>query len=107
MTEPVEHSKDHIQLVRFFAKILTGGTIYGMTKTTVYLDAEISVTLRQLATQEGRPQAELIREALADYARKRKRPAIPGVGAFDSGHTDTAEQAENLLKEATARGKWR
>lgn len=78
-----------------------------MTKTTVYLDADLAVTLRQLATSEGRAQAELIREALAEYARRRKRPAIPGIGEFDSGHTDTSQRAEQILRRASGRGKWR
>jgi predicted transcriptional regulator len=78
-----------------------------MTKTTVYLDPDLAVTLRQLATSEGRAQAELIREALAEYARRRKRPAIPGIGEFDSGHTDTSQKAEQILRRAAGRGKWR
>jgi predicted transcriptional regulator len=78
-----------------------------VTKTTVYLDSELAITMRQLATQEGRPQAELIRDALAQYARRSKRPAIPGLGEFDSGHTDTSERAEEILRRATKRGKWR
>ena len=78
-----------------------------MTKTTVYLDASLAVALRQIAANEGRPQAELIREALAQYTRRRKRPAIPGLGEFDSGHTDTSEKAEAILRRASGRGKWR
>jgi predicted transcriptional regulator len=78
-----------------------------MTKTTVYLDADLAVMIRQLATIEGRAQAELIREALAEYARRKKRPEIPGLGEFDSGHTDTSEKAEQILRRASGRGKWR
>ena len=78
-----------------------------MTKTTVYLDASLAVALRQIAANEGRPQAELIREALAQYARRKKRPAIPGLGEFDSGHSDTSEKAEEILRRASGRGKWR
>jgi predicted transcriptional regulator len=78
-----------------------------MTKTTVYLDAELASAVRQLATQEGRPQAELIRTALAEYARRAKRPPIPGLGEFDSGHTDTSARAEQILRRASKRGKWR
>ena len=78
-----------------------------MTKTTVYLDSDLAVTIRQLAAHEGRPQAELIRAALADYAKRRKRPAIPGLGEFDSGHSDTSVKAEEILRRAAKRGKWR
>ncbi|HEY1757450.1 MAG TPA: CopG family transcriptional regulator [Bryobacteraceae bacterium] len=78
-----------------------------MVKTTVYLDAEIVVALRQLSQQEGRSQAELIRDALAEFARTRKRPPIPGVGEFDSGETDVSARAEEILREASVQGKWR
>jgi hypothetical protein len=78
-----------------------------VTKTTVYLDTDLAVTLRQIAALEGRAQAELIREALTEYARRKKRPAIPGIGEFDSGHTDTSQKAEQILRRASGRGKWR
>lgn len=78
-----------------------------MTKTTVYLDSNLALTIRQLAANEGRPQAELIRDALAEYAKRGKRPAIPGLGEFDSGHSDTSEKAEEILRRASGRGKWR
>ena len=78
-----------------------------MTKTTVYLDTNLAMTIRQLATIEGRAQAELIREALTEYARRKKRPAIPGLGQFDSGHADTSQKAEQILRRAVGRGKWR
>ena len=78
-----------------------------MVKTTVYLQPGLAVTVRDLANREGRPQAEIIRDALTEYARLRKRPAIPGLGEFDSGHTDTSKRAENLLRQAAAHGKFR
>lgn len=78
-----------------------------MVKTTVYLDAAIMVTLRQLSQQEGRSQAELIRDALAEFAQRRKRPPIPGVGEFDSGESSVSRNAEKVLREASAQGKWR
>jgi hypothetical protein len=78
-----------------------------MVKTTVYLDSDIAVALRQVSAAEGRPQAELIRDALAQWALKRKTPSIPGVGEFDSGRSDTSERAETLLRQAARKGKWR
>jgi predicted transcriptional regulator len=78
-----------------------------MTKTTVYLNSDLALVIRQLAAQQGRSQAELIRDALAEYARRGKRPAIPGLGEFDSGHSDTSEKAEEILRRAAGRGKWR
>ena len=83
------------------------GTLYGVTKTTVYLDPDTVLALRRMAETEGRSQAELIRDALETYTRKVKRPKIPGVGEFDSGHTDTSQRAEDLLSRAARRGRWR
>lgn len=78
-----------------------------MIKTTVYLDNDLALALRQLAMLEGRSQAELIRTALSDYNRRHKRPPIPGVGEFDSGEADVSERAEEILRKASAQGKWR
>jgi predicted transcriptional regulator len=78
-----------------------------VTKTTVYLDTDTVLALRQMAETQGRSQAELIRDALATYTRKAKRPQIPGIGEFDSGHADTSERAEELLTRAAKHGRWR
>jgi hypothetical protein len=32
---------------------------------------------------------------------------LPGVGEFDSGHSDTSERADEILQRAAKRGKWR
>lgn len=78
-----------------------------LTKTTVYLNSDTVLALRRMAETQGCSQAELIRDALETYTRKSKRPKIPGIGEFDSGHTDTSERAEDLLKRAGKRGRWR
>ncbi len=78
-----------------------------MVKTTVYLDRELALKFRQLAEVKGRSQAELIREALANYALDDARPAIPGAGEFHSGHADTSEQVKQILAKAAQGGKWR
>lgn len=78
-----------------------------MIKTTVYLDTDVALSLRRMAKSEGRSQAELIRDALATYTRKAKRPKLPGIGEFSSGHTDTSERAREILREAAKKGRWR
>ena len=78
-----------------------------MVKTTVYLDGDLAQSLRQLAAIEGRSQAELIRDALHEFTRRRKKPPIPGVGEFDSGESGVSERAEEILAKASAGGKWR
>jgi hypothetical protein len=77
-----------------------------MVKTTVYLENDLALALRQLAALEGRSQAELIRHALSTYARHGKRPPIPGSGEFDSGETGISERAEEILRNASGK-KWR
>jgi hypothetical protein len=78
-----------------------------VTKTTVYLDTDTLLALRQMAETQGRSQAELIRDALEAYTRRIKRPKIPGIGEFNSGHTDTSGRAEEILGRAAKRGRWR
>lgn len=78
-----------------------------MVKTTVYLEPEIAVTLRQISLREGRSQAELIRDALSEFTGRRKRPAIPGVGEFDSGESGVSGRAKVILRKAAEKGKWR
>jgi predicted DNA-binding protein len=41
-----------------------------MRKTSVYLDEEQAMRLARLARDEGRPQAEILREAVAGYQPK-------------------------------------
>ncbi|HUF28779.1 MAG TPA: ribbon-helix-helix protein, CopG family [Gemmatimonadaceae bacterium] len=68
------------------------------TKTTVYLDAADYRRLKALARAQGRPAAELVREAVAEYARRHAVPAKPtSIGAGRSRTGDVAERAEELL----------
>ena len=78
-----------------------------MQKTTVYLDAEVAVALRTLAEKSKRPQAELIREALAEYTDKAKRSLPPGAGKYRSGRKDLSAKTEEILAEATRARSWR
>ena len=67
-------------------------------KTTVYLDRSDYYRLKAQAEAEGRSAAELVREAVAEYARKRgpsRRPSSIGTGR--SGRGDIAERSEELL----------
>jgi ribbon-helix-helix CopG family protein len=65
-------------------------------KTSVYLDEEQAERLARIAEEEGRPQAEILREAVANY---RPRPpqdrnfALAGSGYGDgSSIADVPEQ---------------
>ena len=69
-----------------------------MTKTTVYLDSADYRRLKVIARAEGRSAAELIREAVSEFARRqpeRARPSSLGVG--HSGQGDLSERAEDRL----------
>lgn len=74
-----------------------------MKKTTMYLDEQTDLSLKQLAQAQGRSQAEVIREALAVYAAGADRPRPQGVGAYRSGCGDVSERAEELLRAAARR----
>ena len=69
-----------------------------MKKTTVYLDHEAYRSLKRIAGRAGRAPAELVREAVAEYAaRHAPRRRAKSIGAFVSGRRDLSERAEKLL----------
>ena len=70
-----------------------------MKRTTLYLDPELEVLLKLETLRQGRPMAELVREAVHQYVTREPRKAPPGAGAFASGHGDTAERADDVLAE--------
>jgi predicted transcriptional regulator len=70
-----------------------------MQKTTVYLNGDDYRALKRIAAKTRRPPAELVREAVAEYAaRHQGRRAPKSIGAFRSGRHDLSERAEVLLK---------
>lgn len=70
-----------------------------MKRTTIYLDPDLEILLKLEAMRRKQPMAELLREALRSYIRQVPKIAPPGAGAFDSGHSDTAERHEEILEE--------
>lgn len=70
-----------------------------MKRTTLYLDPELEVLLKLEAQRRGTPMAELIRDALRAFLGRNPAEAPPGAGVFDSGRSDTAERAEEVLEE--------
>jgi predicted transcriptional regulator len=70
-----------------------------MQKTTVYLDRADYRALKRIAAKSKRAPAELVREAVAEYAaRHEARRAPKSVGAFSSGRDNLGERSEDLLK---------
>jgi len=80
-----------------------------MLRTTIYLDKDVALAIRQLADREQRSQAEVIREALRRYLKqvgKRREPPKPsGIGAYRSGRHDVSERAEELLRQAARKNR--
>ena len=69
-----------------------------MQKTTVYLEETAYRQLKQIARQRRRSPAALVREAVAEYARRHSRSARPrSLGAYRSGLTDLGSRADHYL----------
>lgn len=68
-------------------------------KTTIYLDDAADSRLIEISRRRGRSRAALIRDAverlIADDDRPPRRPRSLGA----SGHSDTAERADEVLAE--------
>jgi predicted transcriptional regulator len=62
-----------------------------MEKTTLYLTEELQAGLRDLARRTGRPQAALIREAVASYVSAAERPRPRSIGIARSGAVPASE----------------
>jgi len=69
-----------------------------MEKTTVYLPHELRVALRDLGRRTGRPQAEVIRDALTQYVAQQERPLPRTIGIYASGEV-TSDSVEDWLAE--------
>jgi hypothetical protein len=70
-----------------------------LTKTTLYLPEADYARLKALARREGRATAELVREAVAQYAQRRGAKGLPrSLGAGRSGRGDLSEKVDLLLK---------
>ena len=71
----------------------------GIHKTTVYLPDELKLSLEQMAAQERRSEAQIIREAVgvAVTSRKRPRPRVP-LTERGLGDPNAAEQVDELLE---------
>lgn len=68
-----------------------------MTKTTVYLTDDLAGALAGAAQRLGRPQAELIREALQSYLSALPQPKLLSLG-LGSDDQLSAEESEDWLR---------
>lgn len=73
----------------------TGGTVYGMHKTTLYLPDDLRLAVKSAARREGVSEAEVIRRSIRQaVGSARPRPR----GALYASGQPVARQAEELLK---------
>jgi len=88
---------------RMTARRPKGVTIYGShmsehLKTTVYLDRDAYGRLKALARARRCPPAQLVREAVAQYAARETPARKPrSIAAGTSGRRNLSERDEDLL----------
>jgi predicted transcriptional regulator len=70
-------------------------------KTSVYLDEELAERLARLAREEGRSQAEVLREAIAAYE---PRATVDRDFAMDGCATGTGESVADVDETELLRG---
>lgn len=71
-----------------------------MVKTTLYLPESLKASLERIAGEEGRSEAELVREALSELVASRRapRPRLPLI-ASGLGDPSLSERVDELLAE--------
>jgi len=70
-----------------------------MKRTTIFADDALINEIKDLAREENRSVAEMVREAMAEYVlqkRKRKKK-LSFVGIGSSGRRDISKKHEELL----------
>ncbi len=70
--------------------------MYGMRRTTVYLQDELKAALERTAAAEGRSEAEVVRSALAAATAEHAYPP-PRLPLFESGDETLAERVDEEL----------
>ncbi len=72
--------------------------MHAVEKTTVYLPKELQQALRAASKKAGRPQADLIREALEQYLERSNqgRPLPAWVGSVDVPGTEAGALKREL-----------
>jgi predicted transcriptional regulator len=71
-----------------------------MKRTTIFADDELLNEIKELARDEHRSSAELIREAIVCYIARKREPLnrkLSFLGIGESGQNNVAETHEDLL----------
>jgi hypothetical protein len=74
-----------------------------MVKTTVYLDERDAATLRRMSLESGRPQAEIIREAIGHATRAAKPRQLRSAGIGRGTGAPVARDADEILRRELGR----
>ncbi|MBX3030837.1 MAG: ribbon-helix-helix domain-containing protein [Chloroflexi bacterium] len=74
-----------------------------MEKTTLYLPDDLQRELRALSRRTGRPQAVLVREALASYLADNEAPWPTSIGSATSDGSVQAKDARRWVHEQWSR----
>ena len=69
-----------------------------MKKTTLYLSDELQETLRGASRRLGKPQADIVREALEAYLDSNRRPLPRSIGSGEDADL-SGRDSEAWLKE--------
>jgi plasmid stability protein len=70
-----------------------------MEKTTLYLPEDLQRALRTEARRTGRPQAELVRDALRTYLGSRGKPRLRSIGAGEDAELSGRDSESWLSRE--------
>ncbi len=70
-----------------------------MKRTTVFADEALLNEIRDLSLQENKSLAEVIREAMQEYLKKKqkRKKTLSFIGIGDSGKKEISEKHEELL----------
>lgn len=79
-----------------------------MKRTTIFADDDLLNEIKELAREEQRSAAELIREAIVDYIARKHEPAgkkLSFIGIGESKRNDISETHEELLWQKSSKAK--
>jgi hypothetical protein len=80
------------------------GSLVPVEKTTLYLPADLQARLRDASKRSGRPQAEIVRDAVAAYLTEQPRPWPKSIGAYpDLLKGRTGAEAKRAAREQMAK----
>ena len=70
-----------------------------MKRTTIFADDGLLNEIKSLSAEENRSVADLIREAMEEYIKRKRKTArkVSFSGIGNSGRSDVAEEHERLL----------